>query len=62
VDLAVAYADGTSTTLRQTSAIWRANQRRATVVVPTKKRIRSIQLAGGIWMDADSTNNRWAVR
>jgi hypothetical protein len=30
--------------------------------VPTKKRIRSIQLAGGIWMDADSTNNRWAVR
>ena len=62
VDVAVAYADGTSATLHQTPAIWRANQRRATIVVPTKKRIRSIQLAGGIWMDADSTNNRWAVR
>jgi hypothetical protein len=62
VDVAVAYADGTSATLHQTPAIWRASQRRATVVVPTKKRIRSIELADGIWMDADSTNNRWAAR
>ena len=62
VDVVVAYADGTSATLHQTPAIWRANQRRATVVVPAKKGIRSIALADGIWMDADSTNNRWAVR
>jgi len=62
VDVVVAYADGTSATLHQTPAIWRASQRRATVVVPAKKGIRSIVLADGIWMDADSTNNRWTVR
>jgi hypothetical protein len=40
----------------------RTNQRRATVTVPAKKGIRSIELADRIWMDADSTNNRWTVR
>jgi len=43
----------------QTSAIWAANLRRATVVIPTGKPLQSLVLNGGIWMDADSTNNRW---
>ncbi len=61
VDLNVGYSDGSSATLRQSAAVWKANPRRTTVVIPTKKRITSVALAGGIWMDADSTNNRWGA-
>lgn len=61
VDLVVRYADGSSDTLRETSAIWKANQRRASVRIPTSKRVESVQLRGGIWMDADSMNDRWTA-
>jgi hypothetical protein len=59
VDLQATFGDGTSAVFHQTSAIWAANLRRATVVVPSGKQLQSLVLNGGIWMDADSTNNRW---
>jgi hypothetical protein len=58
-DLTVRYADGTSATLHQTPALWRTTPRRATVRVPTAQRVKSLEITGGIWEDADSTNNRW---
>ena len=61
VSLLVRYAGGTADTLRQTSAIWKANVRRATVIIATKRRVESVELLGGVWMDADSTNNRRTV-
>ena len=61
VDLVVTYSGGPADTLRQTSAIWKANHRRAVVGISTRKRVESVALAGGIWMDADSTNNRRTV-
>jgi hypothetical protein len=62
VDLVVTYADASTDTVHETPRIWAANQKRATALVPTKKAVQSVELAGGIWMDADSTNNRWAGR
>lgn len=62
VDVVVRYADGTSDTIHETPAIWQANQQRATVTVPTRSNIQSLELNGGIWVDADSTNNRWVAR
>jgi len=62
VDIEAHYGDGTSETLHQTSAIWRANPRRATLSVPTQKTLQSLSLPTGIWVDADSTNNRWSQR
>jgi hypothetical protein len=59
VDVVVKYADGTSETVHQTPAIWQANQKRAAVAIATKKAVQSIALNGGIWMDADTTNNTW---
>ncbi|MEO8228091.1 MAG: M1 family metallopeptidase, partial [Gemmatimonadota bacterium] len=53
VDVVLQYTDGTSTTVHQTPAIWQANQRRASVTVPTRKAVQSIALSGGIWVDAD---------
>ena len=62
VDLEAHYGDGSSEVIHETSAIWEANQRRATVTISTKKVLQSLALNGGIWMDADSTNNRWTQR
>jgi aminopeptidase N len=60
VDVVMKYADGTSETVHETPAIWQANQKRALVAVSTRKAAQSIELSGGIWMDADTTNNKWA--
>jgi hypothetical protein len=60
VDVLATYADGSTETVHATSAIWEANARRATVSVPGRKALREVALSGGIWVDADSSNNRWA--
>ena len=62
VDLEAHYGDGSSEVIHETAAIWAANQRRATVDIATNKTLQSLVLQGGIWVDADSTNNRWSQR
>ncbi|HXE59523.1 MAG TPA: M1 family metallopeptidase [Gemmatimonadaceae bacterium] len=62
VDLLVQYSDASVDTVHETSAIWRANLHHTTVTVPARKAIASIALDHGIWMDADTTNDRWTVR
>ena len=59
VDFEIHYTDGTNEVIHETPAIWAADQKRATVAVSTSKSLQSLLLNGGIWMDADSTNNRW---
>jgi len=61
VDLRLHYADGSTETLHQTPAIWQANLRQATVTVPTTKTLQSLDLEGGIWMDAHPADNHWAA-
>lgn len=62
VNLKVAYRDGSSEVVHETSAIWAADPHKATVPVAGKKAIRSIELDGGIWMDADRSNNTWTAK
>ncbi|MGI9090612.1 MAG: M1 family metallopeptidase [Gemmatimonadaceae bacterium] len=59
VDVRMRYTDGSTGTVHETPAIWEFNQQRATVAIPTRKTIQSLDLNGGIWVDADSTNNVW---
>jgi hypothetical protein len=61
LDIRVTFADGTSEVIHQTPAIWAAGARLANVAVQTPKSVQSVELIGGIWMDADSTNNRWTA-
>ena len=59
VNVIINYIDGSSEILHQTPAIWEKNQRLATVSISTKKKIKSLELNGGIFMDADESNNVW---
>lgn len=59
VDLLVTFDDGSKTTLHQTPAIWEKNQKETTISIPTIKKIKSITLDGGIFMDSDGSNNSW---
>lgn len=59
VSFVLTYADGSTETVHETSAIWATDVKHARVRVSAKKPVRSIALSGGIWMDADSSNDRW---
>ena len=57
VDIIVNYEDGSFEKFHQTPAIWKDNQKQATVNINPKKKPVSVKLNGGIYMDADETNN-----
>ena len=59
VNVVVNYDGGTSEVLHQTPEIWSGNLKEATVNITAQKKIKSIVLNGGIFMDADESNNRW---
>lgn len=58
-DIIVAYADGTSEKIHQTSGIWQYNLKQIKVRVNTKKTVQSISIDGGIYMDATPADNVW---
>jgi len=59
VDVVVTYGDGTNETFHQTSGIWQADLRRATVAIPARKAVSGVRLEHSIWVDADTTNDVW---
>ena len=62
VDLRVAYADGSTETVHATPAIWQANQKQAVVTIPTKKAVKSVELQPGVYMEADTKNDKFDVK
>lgn len=58
-DIVVTYSDGTEDRIHQTPAVWQANQKQAKLSIATKKAVQSIQLDGGIFMDANEADNTW---
>ena len=60
IDVQAQYEDGTSEKFHQTPAIWTNDQTQTTVSIHTKKKVQSLTLEGGIWMDADVSNNSWS--
>ena len=62
VDVIVTYEDGSTEKFHQTPSIWEKDQKQTTVTISTKKKIQAIQLDGGIYMDADMSNNKWPAK
>jgi len=61
-DVKVTYADGSMQSFHQTPIVWQHNQKQTFVRIKTRKAIKSVVLDGGIFMDADETNNKWAAK
>jgi len=63
-DVVLHYTDGTTKTAHQTPAIWKKDQQQATVIVPLDegKTLTSLQLDTGIFVDADSSDNKWQAK
>jgi len=62
VDIIVSYADDTKETFHQTPAIWENNLNTTTVNISTIKKVKSFMLDGGIYMDADTSNNSFIIK
>ncbi len=62
VNIIANYTDGTKESFHQTPLIWQSNQQETTVKISSKKKVESISLDGGIFMDADTNNNTWKAK
>lgn len=62
VNIEVTYKDGTKESFHQTPSIWEKDQRLAVVKIASTLEIQSIKLDGGIFMDADTSNNSWSSK
>lgn len=60
-DIVVTNADGTTKTIHQTPAAWKANGKQAVITVPVAN-AQSVKLNNGIFMDATPANNSWSAR
>jgi len=61
-DVVVTYADGKVNTIHQTPAVWKANQKEVNIMVNTTKKITSISLDNGIFVDATPRDNVWKAK
>ncbi len=57
VDVIATYKDGSTEKFHQSPGIWMNDQKQAVVNIKAKEKITSLTLDGGIWMDADESNN-----
>lgn len=61
-DIIMNFTDGSMDTLHRTPEVWQKDPRQTTVELSTKKRIQSLTLDNGIWMDANLKDNEWKAR
>lgn len=59
VNVIVKLKNGETKTLHQTPEIWKENLSETSITLKGVKNITEISLEGGIWMDADTSNNTW---
>ncbi|MDP4261986.1 MAG: M1 family metallopeptidase [Bacteroidota bacterium] len=57
VDVVIKYTDGSIDTKHLTPSAWEKDPKQTMVVIKTAKKIESVKLDGGIFMDADPSNN-----
>ncbi len=59
VDVKIEYEDGSKETIHLTPEAWHKNPNATIVPIATKKTAKMMTLDGGIFMDADMSNNVW---
>ncbi|MES1225057.1 MAG: M1 family peptidase, partial [Bacteroidota bacterium] len=58
----IKYKDGSTETKHFSPAIWEKNQKLALLNITTKKKIQSVEIDGGIFMDANVSDNTWTSK
>ncbi|ARS42403.1 aminopeptidase [Sphingobacteriaceae bacterium GW460-11-11-14-LB5] len=61
-NVVVTYSDGKTDTIHKTPAVWKANQKEVNVTLNTTKKVKSISLDNGIYMDATPKDNVWSAK
>ncbi len=61
-NLQVTFSDSSTQTFRETADVWSASQKATSVVIPSAKTVASAKIDGGIFMDADNSNNSWKAK
>jgi len=63
-DLEITYADGSTEKIHQTPALWNKDQKNAKLILtPTGgKKIQSLEIKGGIYVDATPSDNKWMAK
>lgn len=57
MDMIIKYTDGTEEKKHISPAAWEKDAKQSIQTITTKKKIGSVKLEGGVFMDADTTNN-----
>ncbi len=61
-DLSITYVDGSVEKRHLTPAIWEADVKRIVLTVNNKKAIKTAAIDGGIFLDADTSNNSYSAQ
>ena len=61
-DIKVTDSEGKTETIHKTPAVWKVNQKEVTMTINTNRKIKSIALDGGIYMDATPADNIYEVK
>lgn len=59
-DLVVTFTDGSTEMIHQGPDVWRLNLKETKVRISVPKTVKSLVLDGGIFMDANPADNKWA--
>jgi hypothetical protein len=57
-DTEISYEDGTTEKLHFSPSVWEKDQRQAMLTIPITKKVKSVNIDGGIFMDYTPENNK----
>jgi hypothetical protein len=60
-DVKISYEDGTTSSVHETPAIWKSNEKRQEIKIATNKKISAVELDGGIFLDNTPSDNIWKM-
>ena len=60
-DMMITYSDNRTDRLHQTAMVWQANQKQIVLPIKTSKKVKSVQIDGGIYMDVNEADNTWPM-
>jgi hypothetical protein len=58
-DIKINYSDGSKEDIHETPVVWQKDEKQVVVNIKTKKKISSLTIDNGIWMDANEKDNVW---